>query len=71
MSFLSSLFKWDGTGKSILETGSPVLAERYQQEFDQEVEELRRDYQNLRVPLIPMSTSEAPLPVLQRYFAAR
>lgn len=61
----------DGTGKSILETGSPVLAERYQQEFDQEVEELRRDYQNLRVPLIPMSTSEAPLPVLQRYFAAR
>ena len=61
----------DGQGRSVLETGNPALANRYRQDFDRDREALRREYQSLRVPLIPLSTEHAPLPVLQRYFATR
>jgi len=61
----------DHRGRSSLETGNRSLATRYRDDFEQHIQTLRSAYQGLRIPLIPLSTELAPLPVLQRYFAAR
>ncbi len=61
----------DATGRSSLDTGNRKLASRYREDFEQHDRELRNAYQSLRIPVIPMTTAQAPLPVLQRYFAAR
>ena len=61
----------DHRGRSSLETGNRSLATRYRDDFEQHIQTLRSAYQGLRIPLIPLSTEQARLPVLQRYFAAR
>lgn len=61
----------DAEGRSSLDTGNAKLSARYRDEFDQHTRELKRAYQGLRIPLIQLSTTQAPLPVLQRYFSPR
>jgi uncharacterized protein (DUF58 family) len=58
----------DASGRSALDTGNRQLVARFSTEFDAHTQNLREAYQGLRIPLIPMSTDQLPLTVLQRYF---
>jgi uncharacterized protein (DUF58 family) len=60
----------DASGRSALDTGNRKLVAQFSAEFDEHEQALREAYQSLRIPLIPMSTDQLPLTVLQRYFPA-
>lgn len=60
----------DPSGRSALDTGNRKLIAQFSAEFDDHEQGLREAYQALRIPLIPMSTDQQPLAVLQRYFPA-
>ena len=61
----------DDLGRSALDTGDSRLRNRYQRAFDDHVDALTTTFQGLRIPMIRMSTEEAPLATLQRYFPSR
>ena len=60
----------DASGRSALNTGNRKLVAQFSAEFDGHEQALREAYQGLRIPLIPISTDQLPLNVLQRYFPA-
>ena len=60
----------DASGRSALNTGNRKLVAQFSAEFDEHEQALREAYQGLRIPLIPISTDQLPLNVLQRYFPA-
>ena len=60
----------DASGRSALNTGNRKLVAQFSAEFDEHEQTLREAYQGLRIPLIPISTDQLPLNVLQRYFPA-
>jgi len=60
----------DASGSSALNTGNRKLVAQFSAEFDGHEQALREAYQGLRIPLIPISTDQLPLNVLQRYFPA-
>jgi len=61
----------DGEGRSTLDTASPGLRKRYREDYAAREQALGQQLQNLRIPLIQLSTEVSPLPILQRYFPAR
>lgn len=61
----------DDMGRSALDTGDPRLRNRYEIAFDEHFSALTTAFQGLRIPIIRMSTDEAPLATLQRYFPSR
>jgi uncharacterized protein (DUF58 family) len=61
----------DASGRSALDTASDTARQRYRDDFAAHRKALTQQLQSLRIPVIELSTAQAPLPVLQRYFPGR
>ncbi|MFV0275887.1 MAG: DUF58 domain-containing protein, partial [Parahaliea sp.] len=58
----------DGEHRAELSTADRQLRQRYQRQSRERAEQLATELQRLGIPLLQLSTAEAPFPALQRYY---
>ena len=59
----------DGVDNTDLHTGDKRLRQLFAAQFDSQLQALRAEYGKLGIPVIEASTTEAPLTILQAYYA--